>query len=175
MVLDDAAAVRRHIEHKSAMRELHPDVAARMLSALDEGAAPDYAALLEAATFLPPPTRVYHSTSVDKREQILSAGLRPGTGENWGDKAVGQPEGVYVAPNPDERGIWSHWEEWDIWAIDMTDLSWTHDRLNPGNSEALTAALFAAPKEHNPRTGKWLKPTLDLLRDLFVAHTGIKP
>lgn len=137
--MTDESDLRRHIRYKVSVRELQADVGDRMLAALDEGATPDYAALLEAARFLPPPQTCYHTAPITAREAIRAAGLRPGAGENWNGNADGQPLGVYIGAQPDLRGLWAHTDAWDIWAIDMSELregdgpdSWGHDRLNPG-------------------------------------------
>lgn len=129
---DEAAAVRRHITFKTSIGELKPHLAEHMLTALDHGAAPDYATLFDAATFQPPPPTCFHTAPVTARDTITRHGLQPANGTNWADKATGQPTGVYLTTTPDTTGIWSHWDTWDIWAVDITDLDWDHDRLNPG-------------------------------------------
>ena len=125
---------RRHIEHKARLGELKPEVAQRMLAALDADESADYQVLLEQATFLPPPPFCYHTAPATARGDIASVGLRVGDGRNWVDgQMAGQPPGVYVGPEPDLRGIWSHRDaEWDVWRVDMAGLPWVHDRLNPG-------------------------------------------
>lgn len=128
----ECAEVRHHIEYKTRVHELDPEVADRMLSALTHGASPDYAALLEQATFLPPPALCFHTAPVSARTSITRDGLLPAAATNWGANAAGQPVGVYVAASPDTRGVWSHWDNWDVWAVDMSGLDWAHDRLNPG-------------------------------------------
>lgn len=132
--MDTADSVLAHIEHKARSRELAPEVAQRMRDALDAGAAPDYAQLLEAATFLPPPAVVFHTAPSEARTAIETGGLLPGDERNWtrAQRLASQPVGVYVGPEPDVRGIWSHWDSWDVWAIQVTGLPWVHDRLNPG-------------------------------------------
>jgi hypothetical protein len=125
--------VTRHIEFKTMMRELDAAVAERMLAALAAGAEPDYAKLQHAATFIDPPRYCFHTADRAMRDAIATEGLRPGNGtQNWGDKAAGQPTGVYVAPQPDTHGMWSHAPEFDVWQVDVEGLNFQHDRLNPG-------------------------------------------
>lgn len=135
-MLQSAEDVHRHIEFKRGARELKDDVADRMQVALNEGAKPDYAALLEAATFLPPGGVTYHTAPRHARESIREHGLRmcaAGESPHWQpEQNAGQPDGVYVGSKPDTLGVWSHWSQWDVWAIRMDGLSWVHDRMNPG-------------------------------------------
>lgn len=132
--MDTADEVLAHIEHKARSRELTTEVAQRMRDALAEGAPPDYARLLRAATFLPPPAVVFHTAPTEARTVIEASGLLPGDERNWtaAQRVASQPVGVYVGPEADERGMWSHWGSWDVWAIRMAGLPWVHDRLNPG-------------------------------------------
>lgn len=157
MAADDTserATVRAHVEYKTSVRELREPVAARMLAALDAGAAPDYAALFEAATFLPLPSRCFHTAPASARSSIERDGLRPaapGDGENWGSKAVGQTNGIYVGAGPDDRGVWAHDDEWDVWEIDTTAMAealWDHDRFNPGSWVLLSAVPAAMVRLH---------------------------
>lgn len=142
--------VRHHITYKAAVRELPADVAERMLAALDEHPSADYASLHQQALFQSPPAVCFHTAPVEERDSIRSHGLQPGTGQNWGDKATGQPLGVYLGPTPDLRGIWSHWDDWDIWTVNMTGLNWTHDRLNPGN--------WVVPSVPGPQVTLYVRP-----------------
>lgn len=128
----NAAETRHHITFKAVAGDLAGDVADRMLAALDAGAEPDYATLLDHALFVAPPSRVFHTAPSTARAAIRTSGLVPGHGQNWHGTAAGQPAGVYVGATPDLRGLWAHWESWDIWEIDLTGLPWSHDRLNPG-------------------------------------------
>lgn len=140
--LDTVEDIRRHVMLKRDLWELRPEVAARMLAALDAGAPPDYQALLHAAMFPDPPAVVYHTAPASRRDQIAATGLRvsqPGQGGSWAPtKAVcvmlqaAQPPGVYVGAAPDLRGVWSHWPAWDVWAVRRGPLPWAHDKLNPG-------------------------------------------
>jgi hypothetical protein len=141
--LATAADIRRHVAIKLAMYELDGEVAARMLAALDAGARPDYPALLFAATWPDPPPVVYHTAPVTRRDVISGGGLavcQPGQGGNWAPRPgtpcvalqAGQPPGVYVTRDPDERGIWAHWPRWDVWEVRRRALPWRPDRLNPG-------------------------------------------
>lgn len=135
MLTQPPAEVRRHIQFKASVGEVKPEIAERMLAALDDGADPDYQALLEAATFLPPPSTCFHTAALQYRDSILKDGLRarlPEAGDNWGSLALGQPQGVYVAAVPDEIGMWSSDPRWDVWEVDVSTLAWHHDRLNPG-------------------------------------------
>ena len=126
----------RHIEHKMAVRELGALVGGRMLAALDGGAPPDYQTLLAAAQYPPPGRYVYHTAPTSARDLIERFGMRAAYPEegHWGDKAAGQPRGIYVGSEPDERGVWAfHYDEWDVWRIDMSHLPWWPDLLNPGS------------------------------------------
>lgn len=137
--LSTAGDIRRHVELKLALGELREPVVQRLLEALDRGDDPVYTALLEAATFPPPPPVVYHTASTGIREQVLRAGLearQPGPAGNW-PQAIHwleekQPPGVYVAAEPDRIGVFAHWESWDVWEVRLGDLPWQHDRVNPG-------------------------------------------
>ena len=141
-LLDTADEIRRHVGVKLAAYEIRPEVAERMLAALDSGADPDYAALFHAATHPEPPARVYHTAPRSARESILRRGLeasQPGRGGSWAPYRevcvrlqAAQPPGVYVAAQPDRRGVWAHWPEWDVWEVDLAGLLWAHDALNPG-------------------------------------------
>jgi hypothetical protein len=132
--MSEADDVRHHIEFKMSVRELKSDVGQRMLAALEGGAKPDYRTLHEAALFFDPPAVCFHTASADDRESILANGLLPGDERNWNEyqRVASQPKGVYLAAEPDLRGLWSHWPKWDVWAVDMSGLDWQHDRLNPG-------------------------------------------
>lgn len=140
--LATAADIRRHVGLKLAMYELAPEVAGRMLAALDAGAAPDYAALWQAALFPDPPPVVYHTAPPFRRAVIAAGGLtvcRPGQGGAWAARKdlcrvlqAAQPPGVYVTRDPDARGIFAHWPAWDVWEVCRGDLPWRPDRLNPG-------------------------------------------
>lgn len=129
------SAVRRHIIHKRDANELHRAVAERMLTALEANPTADYAQLYRDAVFMSPPRFVYHTSPVVNRDSILVRGLLPGDGRrNWGRNALSQPLGVYVAAEPDGRGIWAPLavNTWDVWRADIQDLQWGHDTLNPG-------------------------------------------
>jgi hypothetical protein len=141
--LATAADIRRHVGVKLAGYELRPEVAARMLAALDAGAPPDWPALEYAATWPPPPPVVYHTAPATARAAIGRRGLapcQPGQGGNWAPRPgtlcvalqAGQPPGVYVCPEPDTRGVWAHWPAWDVWAVARGGLPWRPDRLNLG-------------------------------------------
>lgn len=132
-----AEEVRRHIAYKrDGERTLAPEVAERMLAALDAGAATDYQALWRAAAWPTPPPIVYHTAPASARASIMAEGLRVGVPAegNWSRLAceVGQPAGVYVEAKPDRAGKWSHWPEHDVWAIDREGLAMEPDELNPG-------------------------------------------
>jgi len=135
----DADDLRRHISYKrDGERSLNPVVAAHMLAALDDGATPDYQVLHQAACWPAPPAVVYHTAAVADREAILATGLhgsQPGSGDSpWADPDgvwASQPVGVYVAEGPDSVGRWSRWEAWDVWAVDVSDLTWAPDLMNP--------------------------------------------
>lgn len=141
-MLRTAEDVRHHVLYKRDSEHLDPEIAERMLAALDAGAAPNYARLLHEATFIPPPPIVFHTGPPAGRDSILREGLRvsdPGQSEHWKVTApdciaiqAGQPAGIYVARDPDELGVWSHWPAWDVWAVVVRDLPWKHDELNPG-------------------------------------------
>lgn len=126
--------LRLHIEFKMSVRELPTPVGERMLELLANGGTPDYRVLHEAATFTDPPVRCFHTASVEDRDSISANGLLPGDERNWNQyqRVSSQPKGVYVAPDPDLRGVWSHWDSWDVWEVNMEGLTWEHDRLNPG-------------------------------------------
>lgn len=135
-MLTGADDVRRHIHFKRLSRELADDVADRMVAALDAGAHPDYAALLEAATFLDPPAVVFHTAPVHLRETLVQVGLVPQRARDsphWRpEQVVGQPDATFVGAEPDLTGRWAHWSRWDIWQVHLEGLRWEHDRLNPG-------------------------------------------
>jgi hypothetical protein len=160
--LSTPEAIRRHITFKRASHELPDRVADRMLAALDAGADPNYPALLRAAMFPPPPAVVFHTAPPVKRQEILTDGLRvsqPGEGGSWAPNKpicrmlqAAQPPGVYVAADPDERGVWSHWPTWDIWAVSLGELPWRHDELNPG-CWSITVDAPAAAVVLNARCG----------------------
>jgi len=141
-MLDTAEEIRRHIGFKLGSHELRRDVAEHMLSALDDGAAPDYQALLRAAMFPDPPDVLYHTAPTSQRETILAQGLRvsqPGEGGSWApSKEIckmlqsSQPPGIYVTAEPDAIGVWAHWSAWDVWEVRREEIPWAHDELNPG-------------------------------------------
>jgi hypothetical protein len=139
-VMMTAEEVRHHIEYKRGNRELKPEIAERMLAALDAGADPDYMTLWTAASFQDPPPVVYHTAPATLRAEITAHGLQarqPGRGGNWAREPYAgiektQPPGVYVAAGPDTRGLWAHWQDWDVWEIRRSDLPWCHDTMNPG-------------------------------------------
>lgn len=149
----DVGACQRHISYKRQSEGLDPEVAERMLAALNEGAAPDYQALLRAAQWPPPPALMYHTADRSDRASIKAHGLRvslPSEG-NWTHlKGLGQRAGIYVTPAPDLIGKWSHWPEHDVWAVDHTYLPMERDELNPGSWVILEDA--------NPSTVQLLLP-----------------
>jgi hypothetical protein len=137
--------IRRHVGLKRGAHEMRDEVADRLLSLLDDaGPAPDYAALLRAATFPDPPPIVWHTAPTFARQEIERSGLRtsaPGTSDHWQPRAGtpcangfldDQPRAVYVAATPDIHGLWSHWPAWDVWQVTLGNLPWTHDEVNPG-------------------------------------------
>jgi len=131
--------VEQHIRYKHVTEcTLSEPIARHMLDALEAGAEPDYQVLLKAAKWPGLPNPAYHTTSRALRSTIFLNGLRmwmPQNG-NWSRLIceADQPTGVYVAPDPDEHGVWSHWgDDFDVWVIDTTDLPHTPDLLNPGS------------------------------------------
>lgn len=152
--LDTPIDIRRHVQLKLGAHDMRPEVGARILSALETGAAPNYSALLRAATFPDPPPIVFHTAPCAAHADIRREGLKlglPGQSEHWKPLAGtpcatgfldDQPLGVYVGPEPDLAGLWSHWSTWDVWAITLGELPWCHDEINPG-CWAITCAVPA--------------------------------
>jgi hypothetical protein len=133
--------IRHHIAYKrDGERTLPAEVAQRMLDALDAGAEPDYQKLLAAARWTEPGPQVFHTAPASERAVIGSGGLEardPNENPRWGDGARGQAVGVYVAAEPDERGIWAETLDWDVWALDTSALAdlgldLERDPINPG-------------------------------------------
>lgn len=123
-----------HIEYKARAYELPRETADAMLAALAAGAEPDYQALYREVTQRPLPSKAYHTAPTEFRYLIGNLGLRRARPEDgyWNINAAGQPEGVYVAAEPDIRGRWAATDEWDIWEVHTEGLTWAHDLLNPG-------------------------------------------
>jgi hypothetical protein len=133
---------RRHIGLKLACNEMRPEVAARMLAALDAGSLLSYAALLHDATFIDPPRVLYHTAPPFRTGIIAAGGLKmcqPGQGGAWAPYRelckmlrASQPPGVYVAAEPDVRGIYAHWQTWDVWQVTRGNWPWEHDHVSLG-------------------------------------------
>lgn len=133
-----------HLRRKLDNGEIRVEVGERMLA--EFRAAPhnpplSYDEAWWRATHPRPPRIVFHTAPCDRRASIARDGLRvsqPGQGGSWTtNKAIcdvlqaSQPSGVYVAREPDRRGMWAHWPTWDVWSVDRGELPWAHDPLNP--------------------------------------------
>ena len=128
----DETQVRRHIDYKHSIGELKTEIATKMMTALEQGAEPDYHKLYIAAVHVPLPRVAYHSSPTEFRAQIVAQGLRmalPSDG-HWNINAGGQPRAVYLSPKPDEVGQWASTDEWDVWEVQTEGLTWQHDQLN---------------------------------------------
>lgn len=126
--------VVHHIGYKVQTRELKPEVAEKMLRAVEAGEEPDYRKLYLAAVRVAPGKVAYHSAPSLLRAQIVAEGLRAAlpSDSHWNINAAGQPKAVYLAPEPDEIGKWATTKQWDVWEVETNGLTWQHDQMNEG-------------------------------------------
>lgn len=124
----------RHIQHKVNLGELKPEIAEKMVYALQHGAEPNYRSLLIDALRSPLAPVAYHTAPSELRALIQAQGLRmalPADG-HWNINAGGQPRAVYLAPEPDVFGKFALTQEWDIWEVTTDRLRWSYDQINWG-------------------------------------------
>ena len=126
--------VARHIDYKHSVGELKSETALKMLTALEQGAEPDYRKLYLAAVRVPLTPKAYHTAPAEFRAQIAAQGLLmalPSDGK-WNINASSQSRAVYLGPEPDEIGKFALTEAWDVWEVDTNGLTWEHDKMNEG-------------------------------------------